>query len=377
MAATVFTPGIRAGDVSYFLDGITRVSLTRDGGYLLSGTVALCCSYLGTTSFTDQYGWLLKLGSTGNVEWSQVYGENDPKFAAGGSQDGFLSAHQTSDGGFIVGGMQWGSVDSGWVLRLDSTGNIIWQEKLAGHVVSSVSETKDGDFIISGWNFPSSPLLPWVARMNPFGGLEWQKAFDFHTSPLPGQRELVQRVFSAEETTDKGFIVIGQRTALGRDEEPLHSDALVFKLRSDGDILWASAYDGGSGWPSVQETSNGGYLVADGPALLRLDARGNLVWQKKYDGAIVSARETRDHGIIVVGSLRVAGQFTSPWAAKVDSQGNLPGCPVGTSANGTLTETSVVTTDTAIASVKTNASVILTDLVITSPTFAMQDTCSE
>src|SRR5207245_10775042 len=107
------------------------------------------------------------------------------------------------------------------------------------------------------------------------------------------------------------------------------------------------------------------------PCLLRLEAYGNMVWQKIYGGQndfLIQAHQTRDGGIIAVGSM-VGGSPNCcdnlAWALKVDSNGSIRGCAVGVQSNATLTGTSATVTSTTIASTNTNASGTSTDVTVT------------
>ena len=81
----------------------------------------------------------------------------------GGSEDDWAYAiKQTIDGGFVVAGhSKSNDVDvSGnhggwdyWVVKLDATGNLVWQKSLGGSdddEAYAVIETIDGGFIIAG-----------------------------------------------------------------------------------------------------------------------------------------------------------------------------------------------------------------------------------
>ena len=75
------------------------------------------------------------------------------------------------------------------------------------------------------------------------------------------------------------------------------SDIWVLKLDRDGTITWQKTY-GGSGYDdaySIQQTSDGGYIVAGDTYsfgagsgdvwVLKLDQCGNITWQKTYGGS--------------------------------------------------------------------------------------------
>ena len=385
------------------------VTLTSDGGYLVAGKAV---SETPGSGPSYSYGWLLKLDARGNVEWSKTYGE--PCDTYGGPESMFRSVVQTSDGGYAVAGLDcFGpgfhfnghdiSLDNGWVLRLDPDGNILWQEKFVSETVYSVDVTRDkgiivaGSVLLSGTAGAEPTIGPWLLKLDPNGNSEWQRTYDFtsnYTPPCCALGALVQIAYSAHQTSDGGYIAVGEREIEGPDGGAKSSSALIFKTNPDGNILWQKSYGGYLGYTtphSAQQSSDGGFIIAGGssalvwptgPWLLKLDADGNLVWQKIYGSGqsdFYQAQETGDGGIIVVGKLdtsTVACCTISAWATKLDSDGNLRRCPVGVSANATLANTNAIVTTTAVTAINTSATVASTDVAVTAPTLSTQDRCS-
>ncbi|KPJ55609.1 MAG: hypothetical protein AMJ42_06570, partial [Deltaproteobacteria bacterium DG_8] len=64
---------------------------------------------------------------------------------------------------------------------------------------------------------------------------------------------------SIQQTQDGGYIVAGYTRSFGAD---LH-DIWVFKLDSSGNISWQKTYseNRGNGVSSIQQTTDGGYIV--------------------------------------------------------------------------------------------------------------------
>ena len=357
------------------------VTQTRDGGYILVGG-----------------NRLLKLDHMGNPEWSKAYD------IAGGKN--FISARQTRDGGFIALG-SWTppglDFSRAWLVKFGLVGNVEWQHAYAGSAFVepySVRETSDGGFVVAASLPLNNSQRAWIFKTDPIGGMVWQKAY---AVPV-GNSVIDDHAFSVRQTHDGGYVVGGDVIVWGHSaylpfQVQLYSYAWVLRLDSQGDIVWQRLF-GGGGFTQhayVSEMSDDGFIVSGrfepanlggplvglgGPFLLRLDAYGNMVWQKIYgevNDFLIQAHQTRDGGIIAVGSM-VGGSPNCcdnlAWALKVDSNGSIRGCAVGVQSNATLTDTSATVTSTTIASTNTNATGTSTDVAVTTPSIlAVQNQC--
>jgi hypothetical protein len=102
---------------------------------------------------------------------------------------------------------------------------------------------------------------------------------------------------------------------------------------------WARTYGGTSAdvANSVQPTADGGYIVAGSTSsfgagdtdawVLKLDAKGNVLWQKTYGGAgedgASAVQPTTDGGYLVVGYARPLARWPDAWVMKLDGSGNI------------------------------------------------------
>jgi uncharacterized delta-60 repeat protein len=237
-----------------------------------------------THSFGAGYAdiWVLKLDPNGDVQWQKTYGGPD--------WDTAYSIQQTSDGGYIVAGMTE-SFGAGyadiWVLKLDSNGDVQWQKTYGGpgnDGAYSIRQTADGGYIVSGeYSFGAGYVDIWVLKLDSNGNVQWQKTY--------GGPDW-DTAYSIQQTSDGGYIVAGWTASFGAGV----SDLWVLKLDPNGNIQWQKTYGGSANdrAESIQQTTDGGYIVAGWTYsfgagnfdmwVLKLDQNGNIQWQKTYGG---------------------------------------------------------------------------------------------
>jgi hypothetical protein len=120
------------------------------------------------------------------------------------------------------------------------------------------------------------------------------------------------------------------------------SSAWMFKIDGNGNMQWqgfANLYYGDSSAESIQQTSDGGYMVAgwfsypygaSDAWISKLDVNGNVQWAKAYGGAgynyAYSVQQISDGGYIVAGVTGSFGAATNDaWMFKLDGSGNMQG----------------------------------------------------
>ena len=107
----------------------------------------------------------MKLDASGNIEWQNTIG--------GSAWDYLHSVIQTSDSGYLLGGYSASGISGDkteaslgatdyWVVKLDATGNIEWQNTIGGSsfdYLYSVIQTSDGGYLLGGGQLPASVAI--------------------------------------------------------------------------------------------------------------------------------------------------------------------------------------------------------------------------
>ncbi len=260
-----------------------------------------------------------------NAQWARTYGGID--------FDRAFFIQQTSDGGYIAAGYTasgGAGISDFWVLKLSLAGDIEWQHTYGGSgddVAYAVQETSDEGYIIAGntYSFGAGESDYWILKLTSEGEIEWQYTYGGAGNDT---------AYAIQETSDGGYIVAGYTHFFGATT----SDIWILKLTSKGDIEWQHIY-GGTGDDvaySVQETSEGGYIVAGSTQysgavhhdfwILKLTSAGFFEWQRIYGGSgddvAYYIQETSDEGYIVAGNTDSFGVKESElWVLKLTSIG--------------------------------------------------------
>ncbi len=296
------------------------VQQTSDGGYIVA-------AYTNTFGAGDYDIFLIKTDASGNIIWAKTYG--------GTNWDRVYSVQQTSDGGYIVGG--WispvvATLDDVFLIKTDANGNIIWAKTYGGtgdDQDNSVQQTSDGGYIVAGGtdSFGAGTDDIFLIKTDANGNIQWAKTYGGIS---------IDYAYSVQQTSDGGYIVAGWTLSFGAGD----GDVFLIKTDANGNLQWAKTYGGTADdyAYSVQQTSDGGYIVAgytasfgagsDDIFLIKTDANGNIQWAKTYGGTAddyaYSVQQTSDGGYILAGYTYSFGAGGSDFfLMKTDANGNI------------------------------------------------------
>lgn len=152
---------------------------------------------------------------------------------------------------------------------------LVWQKSLGGSTTDeaySISQTTDGGYIVAG---PSQSIdgqvtghhgTPsnfdyWIAKINDTGAIQWENSFGGTADDI---------LFSVQQTKDGGYILAGAAESIDGDLSTCdiwEYDYWLIKLTSTGALSWKSCYGGHGGGAfneafAVQQTPDSGFVVA-------------------------------------------------------------------------------------------------------------------
>lgn len=208
---------------------------------------------------------------------------------------------------------------------------IQWQKSLGGSSdehSNSVVQTLDSGYVVAGYSASSDGNVTghhgdkdyWIVRTDASGALVWQHSFG----------GLGQDVATCiVQTTDSGYAVTGYSYSAEGDVTAHHgttanTDIWVIRLDAAGNLQWQKSLGGTADdyAGSIIQSSDGGYLVAGASEssngdvssnagasdlwVVKLDAAGAIEWQHTYGGSdyehATTALAAPDSGYVIFGT---------------------------------------------------------------------------
>jgi hypothetical protein len=289
---------------------------TSDGGYIFIGS-----TYSSDGDVTGHHGtsawdmWVVKITSTGTIEWQNCYGgtetEEGYSIAQASNGDYVIAGYTSSTDGDVTG--NHGGRDS-WIFRISSTGTMIWQKCMGGantEEFNSIFINTDGTIMALGYSNSTSDDLVgsgyhgdddfWVVKLGSDGTKIFSKCYG---GPYADQANRIAK------TTDGNFVLCGLATANGGDVSGLHTSMLgpdiwVVKVSSNGTLIWQKCLGGTDQDEGlyITATADGNCVAAGFTYSVNGDVSGNHgnkdMWFVKLIGGGTSVEELSVSQIIL------------------------------------------------------------------------------
>ncbi|MHC3128479.1 MAG: hypothetical protein IBV52_00160 [Candidatus Bathyarchaeota archaeon] len=304
-------------------DEAAAIVQTGDGGYAIAGTTYSFGA--GSADF-----WLVKVDSSGNMQWNQTYG--------GPEADCAYSIVQTGDGGYAIAGQTYsfgaGNSDF-WLVKVDSSGSIRWNRtygQTTADLATSLIQTSGGGYVLAGYSTDSNASKDlWFVKTDSSGNMQWNRTYGGSGSDYAN---------SVVQTSDGGYALAGTTSSFSDDGQ---ADFWLVKTDSNGNVEWNKTYtkQKTDSAKSVIQTSDGGYTLAgrttraivDTPDVwvINVDSGGNMEWDVTWaptEPAITNSLiQTSDGGYAVTGwtsSLKgFPGLSSYMFLVTIDADGNM------------------------------------------------------
>jgi PKD repeat protein len=251
---------------------------TSDGGFLAVGNSVV----ITQTGFVITFD-LIRLNSTGGIIWQK-------QLQAGSSLSGSILV--LPDGKIMLIGTKSAGFDpttnDGLIVLLDSNANVLWGKTIGGaddDRFYSAMPANDGGYLVSGVTKSfgagvGATFDIWILKLDTNGGILLQKTFG-------GAGEESSSLFSAGATS---YVLSGQTRSTGGA-----ADGYLVKLNNSLGVTLAKTYDA-LGEESVFAASDGGgTFLLQGSIdfngrkkdilLAKADANGAVQWARAYGGA--------------------------------------------------------------------------------------------
>lgn len=217
--------------------------------------------------------------------WNKTFG--------GSYGDGAWCLQETQDGGLILAGnnASRGEGSDLFLVKTDKLGNCTWSRVLGGSgedVGYYVQQTEDGGYIVTGStnSYSMGDEMLWLVKTDCNGSLIWDRTFGgFVSSSGDGG-------WSVQQTSDGGYIVAGYAQSMGAGRK----DLWLIRTDGNGSLIWDRTFGGREDdvGMSVLQSSDGGYIVAGRTAsfgqgrddiwLLKTDSAGRELWNETFGG---------------------------------------------------------------------------------------------
>lgn len=268
-----------------------------------------------------------------DVLWSKTLG--------GAANELNVTSVATQDGGYLLASasnstdtdisLNHGKYDI-WLTKLDEAGELLWDKSFGGSqqdYPSAICATSDQHYVIAGHTYSDDGDVSvqrgkgdaWLVKVDEAGTLLWQKSY--------GGTEF-DAAYAITTTQDGGYMLAGVTYSAGIASVGKSyggADYWVLKLDAAGEVLWQRTYGGAKMDVAyaIIETTTGNFVIAGNslsfPAedntatgltdcwVVSIDPTGEIQWAESFGGFAANKKpriiETSDGGFALTGNYPV------------------------------------------------------------------------
>jgi len=250
----------------YSGDVASKIIPASDGGFIIVG--AWTVDY-GQSWDTETDAAIIKIDETGSIVWRTMI----PTVARYTSADLFKGVAPASDGGYLAVGVIQTANDVGkedvLIAKFNTNGDTVWTRRYdiaAYDCANAVVPAGDEGYIIAGRCGPLGDDNILLLKINSSGDTLWTRKWG---------GTLADKINDVISSGDGNFYAVG---CIQNQSTYVLSDYII-KLSTTGDTLWTKRITGGEAI-SVRPTADGGYIIAEKQAIVKVDADFIETWRK-------------------------------------------------------------------------------------------------
>jgi len=306
-----------------------KIIQTQDGGYAVLANCSSCGTIDGTQNII-----IFRLDRYGESIWETIFGLTMTDIDTG------VSIKETSDGGFIIGGVAL-TVDNqeqSYFKKIDENGADVFEAAYGNdsrEFIRDVEETEDG-FIATGYRTMAGDEDLYLIKLNTAGDSLWSVAYG---NGSRNEGHAITFTYDANNEVT-GYIAAGFTATLSNGD-----DVYLVQVNTNGDEISTKVLPGGTLADQaydIQNTRDGGYIltgitepsaIQSHALLTKIDANLEIEWTEDFGiqtagfaaSQGLSVQPTKDGGYAVVGFQSDANDFnqTYSYLLKTNSEGQI------------------------------------------------------
>lgn len=246
------------------------IEQTDDGGYIINATTSSNNGDV-TSNHGILDVWLIKIDSIGNIQWQNTYGGSrfDNSSSMSKTNDGgyIIAGRSYSNNGDVTQHIDSTNVQNGWVLKLSSSGSIDWEKSFLESDytwLESIKQTSDNGFIMVGHSATNDNMASpdgLIIKLDVNGIIQWKKKYG---------GSYAEKFIKVLETNNGEYLVAGNTSSNNGDVTNFkgHLDCWLLSISANGNLNWQKTF-GGTAYDDVydiQKTNDGSYILSGNSA---------------------------------------------------------------------------------------------------------------